>query len=76
LRDTVLLQHEGDAFVVGAGGPCAREWLTLRLRPLIERTLAAITGRAATVTFVVGEDVGSAIRPDRFSETCQVWSAS
>lgn len=53
VRDTVCLAYEDGAFVVGVGNAYAKDWLSLRLRPLIKRTLAGIVGRAVDVTFVV-----------------------
>ncbi len=61
VRDTVLLAHRedpaaGDQFVVQVGNAYARDWLTLRLRPLVVRTLRGITGRPAEVVFEVAGD--------------------
>src|SRR5512136_1642695 len=53
LRDTECLAHEDGAFVIGVGNAYAKDWLSLRLRPLIKRTLAGIVGHAVDVTFVV-----------------------
>ncbi len=53
VRDTVCLAHEDGAFVIGAANAYAKDWLSLRLRPLIKRTLAGIVGHAVDVTFVV-----------------------
>ena len=46
---------EGSAptFTLQAANAYARDWLALRLRPMILRTLNSIIGRAADVTFVV-----------------------
>jgi chromosomal replication initiator protein len=53
VRDTVCLAYEDGAFVIGAPNAYAKDWLTMRLRPLIKRTLSSIIGRAVDVTFVV-----------------------
>jgi chromosomal replication initiator protein len=53
VRDTECLAHEDGAFVIGVGNAYAKDWLSLRLRPLIKRTLAGIVGRTVEVTFVV-----------------------
>lgn len=53
VRDTVFLAYEDGAFVVGVPNAYAKDWLSLRLRPLIKRTLAGIVKHAVDVTFVV-----------------------
>jgi chromosomal replication initiator protein len=53
VRDTEFLAYEDGAFVIGVPNAYARDWLSLRLRPLIKRTLASIIGRAVDVTFIV-----------------------
>lgn len=53
VRDTECLAHEDGTFVVGVGNAYAKDWLSLRLRPLIKRTLNGIVGHAVDVTFVV-----------------------
>src|SRR4030042_1971926 len=53
VRDTVCLAHEDGAFVIGTSNAYAKDWLSLRLRPLIRRTLTSIVGHAVDVTFVV-----------------------
>ena len=53
VRDTTYLAHEDGAFVIGVPNAYAKDWLTLRLRTLITRTLSSIAGHAVDVTFVV-----------------------
>lgn len=53
VRDTTCLAHEDGAFVIGVGNAYAKDWLSLRLRPLIKRTLVGIVGHAVDVIFVV-----------------------
>ncbi len=53
VRDTMCLAYEDGAFVIGVPNAYAREWLSVRLRPLIKRTLASVAGHAVEVTFVV-----------------------
>lgn len=53
VRDTTCLAHEDGAYVVGVANAYAKDWLSLRLRPLIKRTLAGIVGHAVDVSFVV-----------------------
>jgi chromosomal replication initiator protein len=53
VRDTVCLAHEDGAFVIGVPNAYARDWLSLRLRPLIKRTVSSIVGQAVDVVFVV-----------------------
>ena len=48
LRDTVGLRHEDGRFVVGAPNDFATEWLGMRLKPLITKTLAACWGTSST----------------------------
>lgn len=63
VRDTECLAHEDGMFVVGVGNAYAKDWLSLRLRPLIKRTLNGIVGHAVDVTFVV-QPVAVADAPD------------
>jgi chromosomal replication initiator protein len=53
LRDTVALRHDHDGFVIGAPNDFAREWLTMRLQPMISRTLARVLGHKVEVVFEV-----------------------
>lgn len=53
VRDTECLAHEDGAYVVGVSNAYAKDWLSLRLKPTIKRTLNSIVGRAVDVTFVV-----------------------
>jgi chromosomal replication initiator protein len=53
VRDTVCLAHEDGAFVIGVPNAYARDWLTMRLRGLIIRTLGSIVGHTVEVSFVV-----------------------
>jgi chromosomal replication initiator protein len=53
VRDTTCIAHEDGTFVVAVSNAYAKDWLSLRLRPTIKRTLASIVGRAVDVTFVV-----------------------
>jgi chromosomal replication initiator protein len=53
VRDTTCLAHEDGAFVIGVANAYAKDWLSLRLRPLIKRALAGIVGQAVDITFIV-----------------------
>ena len=53
VRDTTFVTHEDGAFVIGVPNAYAKDWLTLRLRPLIKRTLEGVVGHAVDVTFIV-----------------------
>ena len=53
VRDTSCLAYEDGAFVVGVANAYAKDWLSLRLRPLIKRALAGIVGQAVDITFIV-----------------------
>ena len=48
-----LLRHQGTHFVVGTPNAYAQEWLGIRLRPLIVRTIESLTGTPTTVEFIV-----------------------
>ncbi len=53
VRDTVCLAYEDGAFVVGVANGYAKDWLSMRLRTVIKRTLTSIVGQAVDVVFVV-----------------------
>jgi chromosomal replication initiator protein len=53
LRDTEAVSHEPGRFVVGARNEIVREWLAVRLRPLIAQALARVLGHAIDVAFEV-----------------------
>ena len=53
VRDTSCLACEDGAFVIGVNNAYAKDWLSLRLRPTIKRTLTSIVGHAVDVTFIV-----------------------
>ena len=61
----VYLAHEDGAFVIGVPNAYAKDWLSMRLRPLITRTLSGIMGRAVDVTFVVRPDAARRIAQRR-----------
>jgi len=53
VRDTSCLAYEDGAFVIGCPNAYAKDWLSMRLRPLIKRTLVSIMGHAVDVSFIV-----------------------
>ncbi len=53
VRDTSCLAYDDGAFVIGCPNAYAKDWLSMRLHPLIKRTLVSIIGRAVEVSFVV-----------------------
>ena len=53
LKDTVGVRFDEGRLMVGARGPFHTEWLHLRLRPLIDSVLTALTGQHVDVGFVV-----------------------
>ncbi len=59
LRDSRGADLAGDALVVEVGNRYAAEWLDLRLRPLIGRTLRGLVGREVAVEFRVGAGAGT-----------------
>lgn len=60
VRDTTCVAHEDNSFVIACPNAYAKDWLSLRLRPLIKRTLVSILGHAAEVTFIVQPATASA----------------
>jgi chromosomal replication initiator protein len=60
LKDTCLLQHKDNTFVIGVRNAYAKDWLENRLRDTILRTLSAIATGPVEVQFVVWtEDIPS-----------------
>ncbi len=53
VRDTACIAYEDGVFVIAVNNAYAKDWLSLRLRPTIKRTLSNIIGRAVDVTFAV-----------------------
>lgn len=53
IRDAELLSYEDGEFTVGVRNAFARDWLSDRLRPTVERILGGIAGRTVEVKFVV-----------------------
>ncbi|MBK8899586.1 MAG: chromosomal replication initiator protein DnaA [Anaerolineaceae bacterium] len=53
LKDTCLLRHKDNLYVIGVRNAYAKDWLENRLRDTILRTLSAIIGGPADVQFVV-----------------------
>ena len=52
---TVLIALEGGAATVATDNRYTQEWLSHRLRGVIEETLERVTGRVVEIAFVVGE---------------------
>jgi|YNPNPStandDraft_1061719.scaffolds.fasta_scaffold31796_1 hypothetical protein len=66
LRNSRLVACEDGVFVIGVANTYAREWLESRLRSVVERVLARLTGEKVSVRFVTGEanfcrDVAAAV---------------
>ena len=53
LQNTTCIAYEDYAFVIQVTNIYARDWLTLRLQPMIKRTLHSITQHAVDISFVV-----------------------
>jgi chromosomal replication initiator protein len=53
VRDTHCVAQEDNHYVVAVTNAYAKDWLSVRLRPLIKRTLTSIVGHAVDVTFIV-----------------------
>jgi chromosomal replication initiator protein len=53
LRDSRLVRHEGDTFVIGVKSGYAKDWLEHRLLSTIKRTLGRLTGRTVEAKFIV-----------------------
>jgi hypothetical protein len=58
LRDTSLVETAGDRCVVSCPNAGTRDWLAVRLHPLIKRTLSAVAGRPLEVVFVMTGEEG------------------
>ncbi len=59
LKDTSLLQHKDNIYVIGVRNAYAKDWLENRLRDTILRTLAAIAAGPVDIQFVVCTDESS-----------------
>lgn len=55
LRNSRLVACEDGVFVIGVANTYARDWLESRLRSVVTRVLTRLTGRTASVRFVVWE---------------------
>ena len=55
LRNSRLVACEDGVFVIGVANTYARDWLESRLRSVVARVLTRLTGRTASVRFVVWE---------------------
>ncbi|HKZ91850.1 MAG TPA: DnaA N-terminal domain-containing protein, partial [Candidatus Limnocylindrales bacterium] len=55
LKDTALVDVDGDRFCVAAPNGFAKDWLENRYRSLIAQTLARIVGYSVNVEFEVRE---------------------
>ncbi|WP_420644348.1 chromosomal replication initiator protein DnaA [Candidatus Leptofilum sp.] len=56
LKDTCLLRHTNDVYVVGVRNAYAKDWLENRLHDTILRTLSAIVDAPVEIQFVVWTD--------------------
>lgn len=56
LKDTCLLQHKDNIYVIGVRNAYAKDWLENRLRDTILRTLSAIVTGPVEIQFVVWTD--------------------
>lgn len=56
LKDTCLLRHKDNLYVVGVRNAYAKDWLENRLRDTILRTLAAIVSGPVDIQFMVWTD--------------------
>jgi chromosomal replication initiator protein len=65
LKDTALVEVEGDRFRVAAPNGFAKDWLENRYRSLIAQTLARVVGYSVNVEFEVREiDPDETVVPD------------
>jgi len=53
VRDTWIVSHEDDEYIIGLPNSYARDWLENRLRNTIKRTLSSIVHRSVQVRFQV-----------------------
>lgn len=69
LKDTCLLRHKDNLYVIGVRNAYAKDWLENRLRDTILRTLSAIVSGPAEVQFVVWTpDSPQELEEDEFIE--------
>ncbi len=69
LKDTALVDVEGDRFRVAAPNGFAKDWLENRYRSLIAQTLARVVGYSVNVEFEVREiDPDEAVEPESQEE--------
>ncbi len=60
VRDTWLVQVDGDTWCIGVPNAYALDWLQSRLRNKCQRTLARLTGRTIALHFVLAPRVAEA----------------
>jgi chromosomal replication initiator protein len=75
LKDTAIVEVEGDRFRVAAPNGFAKDWLENRYRSLIAQTLARIVGYSVNVEIVV-QDKGSPVETDDPAGADEVTQAS
>ena len=63
LKETQLVSHNGDVFVVGVRNDYAKDWLENRLHDTILRTLVDVVGDGAKLRFIVMVDGETAVPP-------------
>ena len=68
LKDTALVEVDGDRFSVAAPNGFAKDWLENRYRSLIAQTLARIVGYSVNVEFVVREPAPEAPAAEETSD--------
>jgi chromosomal replication initiator protein len=71
LKDTALVDVDGDRFSVAAPNGFAKDWLENRYRSLIAQTLARIVGYSVNVEFVVREPAPEEVAGDVAGEAVQ-----
>ncbi len=69
LKDTTLVDVDGDRFCVAAPNGFAKDWLENRYRSLIAQTLARIVGYSVNVEFEVREGAPQAAGEERPAES-------
>ena len=75
VRDTSCLACEDGAFVIGVNNAYAKDWLSLRLRPTIKRTLTSIVGHAVDVSLLSFSRSRSSMRRKRHRCRCLIPAA-
>lgn len=59
VKDTHIVDHNGDCLVIGTKNGYAKDWLENRLSNTISRTLASVLGHPVVIEFIIDSTTGS-----------------